>query len=358
MAEEKMRESIEGKVQAEIDADEQRLAQQQDEFDNLQSQDGRVEKRQSWLQAISGQTTQPEQPMQMDPSALGARPGMLGSSAGRPMRGALAQAAAQHTPSMGLSGMRAPQSTAKSLSGATPMARPVKAPIGGQVIPGAGLPKPVQPKMVRQPIQPISQPVPPVEEETMASPVVKMPQITPIVSQPKVEEITPEPVVSAPKLEIAGISPTTEVAPEEISPVSELEEFVEPEIDTIDDLVEEDLESIEELSDLEPETIEEEPQQVVARLTPIKKLIVAEEVVAEQVVSEEVVVEQLPVLQPVEVKTLQPVEVKKLNPISRGLPPSSKPGQKPSAKLEPKVATLTPITKLKPVEEGQNKDEN
>ena len=218
MAEEKMRESIEGKVQAEIDADEQRLAQQQDEFDNLKSQDSRVEKRQSWLQAISGQNTQPEQPMQMDPSALGARPGMLGSSAGRPMRGALAQAAAQHTPSMGLAGMRAPQSAAKSLSGATPMARPVKAPIGGKNVPAVGLPKPVQPKMVRQPIQPISQQEPPVEAGIVSSPEVKMPQITPVVSQPEVEEIAPEPVVSVPKLEIAGLSPTTEVVEDEISP--------------------------------------------------------------------------------------------------------------------------------------------
>ena len=122
MAEVKMRESIEGKVQSQIDADEARLADQQEEFDRLRSQDNRAEKRQSWLQAISGQGTQAQQPqMGVDPSALGARPSALGANAGRPIRGAMAQAAAQHSPSMGLSGMRAPQSAAKAL-GAQPLA--------------------------------------------------------------------------------------------------------------------------------------------------------------------------------------------------------------------------------------------
>ena len=80
MAEVKMRESIESKVQGEIEADEARLADQQQEFDNLKSQDARAEKRQSWLQAISGQGTQTQQPqMGVDPSALGARPGSLGA---------------------------------------------------------------------------------------------------------------------------------------------------------------------------------------------------------------------------------------------------------------------------------------
>ena len=96
MAEVKMRESIEGKVQSDIDADEVRLAEQQQEFDTLKSQDARAEKRQSWLQAISGQGTQAQQPqMGIDPSTLGARPGSLGATAGRQPRGALAQAAAQ-----------------------------------------------------------------------------------------------------------------------------------------------------------------------------------------------------------------------------------------------------------------------
>ena len=83
MAEVKMRESIEGKVQSEIEADESRLAEQQSEFDTLKSQDSRAEKRQSWLQAISGQGTQTQPPqMGLDPSALGARPSALGATAG------------------------------------------------------------------------------------------------------------------------------------------------------------------------------------------------------------------------------------------------------------------------------------
>ena len=118
---------------------------------------------------------------------MGARPSSLGATAGRQPRGAMAQAAAQHTPSMGLAGMRAPRSAAKALSGAQPLARPVKSPIGGAA-PAAGrpvvrLPQPIQPKVVRQPIvkSPIQE-APIVESPSIASPViapsvVKTPQV-------------------------------------------------------------------------------------------------------------------------------------------------------------------------------------
>ena len=351
MAEAKMRETIESKVQSEIDADEERLTQQQEEFDNLQSQDSRAEKRQSWLQAISGQTAQPQPQMEADPTSMGAKPGLLGSSAGRPMRGALAQAAAQHTPSMGLAGMRAPRSAAKSLGGSTPLVKPVKAPVGGSVVPEVGLPKPIAPKMVRQPIQPVGAPPQvedsaPVAESTIAPSAIRRPQITPPESVPKQTEIKPEvesletpSIVKTPKLDIAGITPVTEIQPEA------------KEIETIDDLIEEDLDEIEEISEVEIETEVEEVQikPVVTTLTPIKKLLVAEVEEVKEVVQVQPVVE-LPVL--------KPVAVKKLQPVKRGGPPTSAPGKKPVTKLQPKVTTLTPITKLKPVTESQNEEEN
>ena len=326
MAEVKMRESIEGKVQSDIDADEARLAEQQQEFDTLKSQDARAEKRQSWLQAISGQGTQAQQPqMGIDPSALGARPGSLGATAGRQPRGALAQAAAQHTPSMGLAGMRAPRSAAKALSGAQPIARPVKTPIGGTNLPGmaANLPQPIQPKVVRKPIT--ASPV-------IAPSVVKVPEI----KAPVIESV-PEQVVTAPKLEIETAPVEPEVA--NIEAVAPVVENLEPEIETqiesvIESEVEEtEIESIEDVLEEASEDLVEEIQKI-STLVPIKKLEVVETV-------EEV---KTAVLKPVTMKVLTPVK-------RRGPPPSSAPGQKPGEEKEKEAtASLKPISKLTPVE--------
>ena len=315
MAEVKMRESIEGKVQSEIEADESRLAEQQSEFEELKSQDNRVEKRQSWLQAISGQGTQAEAPsMGMDPSALGAKPNLLGSSAGRPMRGAMAQAAAQHTPSMGLAGMRAPRSTARSLSGAQPMARPVKAPIGGMNLPaqGAILPQPIQPKVVRQPVK-----------QPIETPVVSSPQIVPPTIEPEVDNIVSAPQIPAPVLE-----PKIEdiVAEEQLEIEAAVEEeipTVVPETDSMDDVLEEALDEA-----MEDEL---EPVQETTMLVPIKKLEVASE-------------QKAAILKPVTVEVLTPAK-------RRGPPPSSKPGMKPGSEKPVEETVLRPITKLNPVEE-------
>ena len=324
MAEVKMRESIEGKVQGEIDADENRLAEQQSEFDTLKSQDSRAEKRQSWLQAISGEGTQAGQPqMGIDPSALGARPTAIGSNAGRPMRGAMAQAAAQHMPSMGLAGMRAPRSAAKSLSGAQPMARPVKAPIGGMNLPAqaANLPQPIMPKVVRKPLEPVVQP--------------------PEVLRPVVEAI-PQPIVEVPKLEIQGVTleEVPEVAPTVLEPVSELVLTQDPQDDGIPAIdeqispsIEEDLESMDEILEEaldEAMTDEMAETQATAMLTPVKVL---------EVVSEP------------KIATLKPITAKVLNPVKRrGAPPSSSPGMKPEETTD-KVTTavLKPVKKLNPV---------
>ena len=323
MAEVKMRESIEGKIQTQIDDDESRLAEQQSEFDELKSQDSRAEKRQSWLQAISGEGTQAETPqMGLDPSALGAKPSALGASAGRPMRGAMAQAAAQHTPSMGLAGMRAPRSTAKSLSGAQPIARPVKAPIGGMNLPaqGAILPQPIMPKIVRQPIQ-----------QPMVQPVVQTPEVFTPAVEPIAEKLVRTPVISPPTIATVQepvLEPATTVIPiesqletEDVKPEPVIDEIV-PEIESMDDVLDEALDA----------AMEDEMNQVqeTVMLTPIRTLKVAEEI-------------KTAVLKTVTVKTLTPVK-------RRGPPPSSQQGVKPDADGEKEVtASLKPVTKLTPV---------
>jgi hypothetical protein len=307
-----MRDSIEGKVQTEIDADANRLAEQQSEFDTLKSQDNRAEKRESWLQAISGQGTQAQQPqMGMDPSALGAKPSTLDATAGRQMRGAMAQAAAQHTPSVGLSGMRAPRSTAKSLSGAQPMAKPIKAPIGGMNLPSqaAILPMPIQPKVIRQPI---------VQQPETAPPVVESPEIL----APSIEPIA-ETIVQVPDLEIQGISVEEIPEVDVISPIIDtIAPEVEEEVVTIDEILEEALD----------EAMEDELNEVQATvmLTPIKRL---------------------EVTQQIKTAILKPVTVSVLNPVKkRGTPPSSAPGAKPGQKPEKEVvAVLKPVQKLNPV---------
>ena len=338
MAEVKMRESIESKVQGQIDSDEARLAEQQQEFEELKSQDSRAEKRQSWLQAISGKGTQAQQPqMGIDPSALGARPSTLASTAGRQPRGAMAQAAAQHTPSMGLAGMRAPRSTAKALSGAQPIARPVKAPIGGVnpiVRKPANLPQPIQPKVVRQPVvkNPVQAP------SVVQSPATTSPVVTPsVVRAPSIATPVIKPTtqveVPQPKLEIeqkpdeAKVSVGEEIVSQknvvtELEPVSEIAAVeVEPEVAT-EEMV---------------ETVQDEVEKVqkMAVLKPIKKL--------------ESVEAKTTVLKPVTTEVLSPKK-------RRGAPPSSAPGVKPSSKSEVKpMATLRPLTKLIPIE-SQNTD--
>ena len=296
MAELKMRESIEGKVQGEIDSDEERLLEQEKEYKELQQKDNVLAKRQNWLQAISGQGTQAQSPtMPLDPSALGARPDSLGAAAGRPVRGALAQAAAQHQPSMGLAGMRAPKSAAKSLSGNLPMPTPVKAPIsgglGGPMKAGVALPQPIHQKVIRQPVAP--QPVAP-------QPVAPQPVVAPQPIEPQPQEIP------------------------EIEEVPEMLDLAEPETDsTMEDMVDELLEEAVD-DDLEIETTGE------VMLTPITILEVS----------------QGPVI-----STLNPVDTKVLEPVKRrGPPPSSAPGIRPgSGKKEPENAVIKPIQKLTPL---------
>ena len=158
MAEEKMREAVSQQIQGEIDADEGELRSREQEFSALQATDTRAEKRQKWMQSISGQAPAAFGAGAMDPTALGARPDGLGAAAGRPLRGLMGQQA-QDEPRLGLGNMRAPMTSARPLAGQVPPVRTVRQPIAQPV---------AQPEPVRSIRQPISKPaLVPQEEAAM-----------------------------------------------------------------------------------------------------------------------------------------------------------------------------------------------
>ena len=157
MAETKMRDAITSQIQGDIDVSESELQSREQEFAELQSTDTRAEKRQKWMQSISGQAPA-AMPLGQDPSALGTRAPGLGGGMTRSL-GATPQQG------IGLGGMRAPIGGAKPL-GQAPALRPVKAPIGGA--PEAMLPKPLERK-VRMPLQPQTPVVQPQVEEVQAT---------------------------------------------------------------------------------------------------------------------------------------------------------------------------------------------
>ncbi len=145
MAETKMRDAISSQIQGEIDSSENELRSREEEFADLQQTDTRAEKRQKWMQSISGQAPA-SMPMGQDPSTLGARsPALSGMTR--------TLAASSETQGMGMGGMRAPLGGAKPL-GQAPALRPVKAPIAATQ-PGVSLPKPLE-RQVRTPIQPLA----------------------------------------------------------------------------------------------------------------------------------------------------------------------------------------------------------
>jgi len=163
-AEIKMRDAVEKQVQGEIDSTESEYNTREKEFRDLQNTDSRAEKRQMWMQSISGQD-RPQPTAMPDPSLLGARPSILGSSGGRPMRGILSNEQTQQ-PRMGLAGMRAPETSSKPLAPSASLVRPVKSPlISPKPIQTPELPKPVQ-KMGTAELKPVVSTLEPLQPET------------------------------------------------------------------------------------------------------------------------------------------------------------------------------------------------
>jgi len=164
-AEIKMRDAVEKQVQGEIDSTENEYTTREKEFRDLQNTDSRAEKRQMWMQSISGQD-RPQNTAMPDPSLLGARPSLLGSSGGRPMRGILSNEQPQQ-PRMGLAGMRAPETSSKPLAPSASLVRPVKSPLVTPTpAPTTVLPKPVQ-KMGTAELRPVVSTLQPQEPETV-----------------------------------------------------------------------------------------------------------------------------------------------------------------------------------------------
>jgi hypothetical protein len=183
MAEDRMRESITSQIEGEIASDETTLAERESEMRRLESTDQRIDKRQQWLASISGQGGAAAAPV--DAAALGARPDSLGASAGRSLRGPMAQAAEAQQPRMGLAGMRAPTSTARALapSAPAPVVKAVKQVKTPMVAPAAPVQSPVVPLEPEAPLSSNVMPLDPVVESVVADAAEAAPAVQPSVSE-------------------------------------------------------------------------------------------------------------------------------------------------------------------------------
>jgi len=241
MAEDRMRESITSQVEGEIATDEATLAERESEMRRLQSTDQRIDKRQQWLASISGQGGAAAA-APVDAAALGARPDSLGASAGRSLRGPMAQAAEAQQPRMGLAGMRAPTSSARALAPSAP------APVVKAV-------KQVKTPMVA-PAAPVQSPVVPLEPEaSLSSNVVSL--------EPAVESVVAEPAEAPPAVE-PSVSETDNTLPAPVDlETSTIESVLE---DVHDEAGEAEMEAM-----LEDSMVQAEPAVLPAPVTaPVK----------------------------------------------------------------------------------------
>ena len=309
MAEEKMRDAVNQQIQSEIDMDETELQTREKEFNALQSTDTRAEKRQKWMQSISGQAPAAFGAGAMDPSALGARPDGLGAAAGRPMRGIMGQ---QNQPEsrLGLGGMRAPSTSAKPLVSAQPIVQPIR-----------NVRQPMA-QPVRNVRQPIGQPpaaITPQEDIAMEEAEVEHDIVQPMVEPSAVEE---PPLVEEPIPVAEPVSePETELPAEDITP------DLVPEVESD---IEQSSEVSEEVTALAEELLEE------TILRPIGGVLT-------------------PVQDRAETAVITPVGHMLMPAKKRGAPPSTSVGR-PTAALRPVKGTLTPVTK-KPVKKMVPEDD-
>jgi len=199
MAEDKMREAVSQQIQGEIDVDEGELRTREQEFSALQATDTRAEKRQKWMQSISGQAQAAFGTGAMDPTALGARPDGLGAAGGRPLRG-LAGQQTQDEPRLGLGNMRAPMTSARPLAGQVQPVRNIRQPVA-------------QPEPVRTVRQPISKPAFATQEETAMEEVGEtMLEETTVPEEVAIDEI-PEEVEEEVEVKTTMARPTAMLRP-------------------------------------------------------------------------------------------------------------------------------------------------
>jgi hypothetical protein len=201
------------------------------------------------------------------------------------MRGMLGGQAPQQ-PRMGLAGMRAPSTSSKPLTmPGAPLVKPIKAPLGASAAPS--LVQPVQPRVVRKPLQPINALVQPS-------------------SSPQLDDV-PLPASEA----------------EAVPSLEEVEAAVAEEIQPLEESVEA-APAMEEASDSEAEDT--------AVLRPVTTVLSPASTPA--VVATTTLKQVLPQLVP-----------KK----ERGAPPNIKRGKASKASEEAETATLTPVRRLTPL---------
>jgi len=244
MAEEKMREAVTQQIQDDIDVDEAELKAREREYTALQSTDTRAEKRQKWMQSISGQAPASLGAAATDPSALGARPDGLGAAAGRPLRGLMGQQTTTE-PRLGLGGMRSPMTSAKPLTAPAPPVRTVRQPIGQ----AAGLPA------ARTIRQPIGAPAPLVPQEDQAV----QPDAEADAEATLEDPALPEPVQDHEEFAPDEVEDTAEDMPSSIE--EEMDELLdeEPLDDALEDTVADPVDVVEAETQLDqaPEAMEE-----------------------------------------------------------------------------------------------------
>lgn len=326
MAEEKMRDAVSKQIQEDIDVDETELKAREQEYSSLQATDTRAEKRQKWMQSISGTAPAAYGAGAADPSSLGARPDGLGAAAGRPLRGLMGQQT-QAEPRMGLGGMRAPATSAKPLTSPTAPVRTVRQPVA----------------------QPTSAPAARAVRQPISTPATIVPQ------EESVLETTPEVVVEEQLLE--DTEPET-VLIEVTEPETILTEVTEPETDSTSDLIEQEMDELLDESILEgdleivEETVSEEMELVEAE-TQLEQAPEAMEEPGEIVDAVETMDDEI---QSVELRpirgVLAPTKKGETNPSTASIKPvgptlvpsKKKRGTPPSTDIEgPKTSELRPV---------------
>ncbi len=346
MAESKMRESIEQKMQMEIDADAEHLSEKEKEFARLQSEEGRIAKQQSWLSAIAGQPSGPAVGGLADPSKLGARADPTTAAGGRAPLGGLARQGR---------GPVIPELRRRPLAEqGSPMARPVQQPLDRGADPTRLAP--VQ-RVVRQPVQPPVQspamsfdPRPDAAQSSAAQPRPTPPagptrtapeQVIP--TQSPVERGPPPNIPSrgpeAVGISVPEVSPSGKVVPAR-SPVSP--SMVPP---TLPETPTEELEPEEVL----PTPVHKEVSAEKAPLVPITSTVLSPKGAEKKAVSAPLVPVEATILTPSEdsVPSLKPVEEEKMDDALANITPVNVPVMTPVVEEEEvKTSTLTPVAKV------------
>jgi hypothetical protein len=205
---------------------------------------------------------------------------------------------------MGLAGMRAPSTSSKPLTmPGAPLVKPIKSPLGGSAAPS--LVQPIQPKVVRTPLQPAN--------------TLVQPNVT-----PELED------VPLPASETSDASLATPI-PES---VVELETAVSEEIAPIEDQLEPTIEPVEAPVVEVAETVEETQDLVESESAVMRPITAVLSPAAEAA--------------PVKTTTLTPVGPQLMPKKARGAPPNISRGA-PAPAEDESTAVLTPLRRMTPL---------